>query len=210
LHAYSLGSRLVTNREYVRFIEDGGYSRPELWLADGFATAEERGWQAPLYWTKVDSAWQQFTLHGVKPISLSEPVCHVSLYEADAFARWSGARLPTEFEWEAASRQLEVEGNLLESEQLHPSPAPNPGSAARLSQMFGDLWEWTSSAYSPYPGYQPLAGALGEYNGKFMVNQYVLRGGSCATPVKHIRSTYRNFFHADARWQFSGIRLATS
>jgi len=208
LHAYSLGSRLVTNREYAAFIEDGGYSRPELWLAEGFHHAESCEWKAPLYWTRENGAWMQFTLHGQRPIAMSEPVCHVSLYEADAFARWSGARLPTEVEWEAAAKTVPVEGNFLESEEFHPTRAPDTGTGSQLTQMFGDVWEWTSSAYSPYPGYRSLDGPLGEYNGKFMVNQYVLRGGSCAVSREHIRPTYRNFFHADARWQFSGIRLA--
>jgi ergothioneine biosynthesis protein EgtB len=206
VEAYALGDRLITNAEYLEFVRDGGYARPELWLSDGFRVATERNWTSPLYWEPSHDG--VFTLAGVRPLNPADPVCHVSFYEADAFARWSKARLPTEAEWEAAARELEVAGNFVESGLLEPLP-PTPGSAS-LKQLFGDVWEWTQSAYLPYPGFRPLDGALGEYNGKFMSNQMVLRGGSCATPKEHVRATYRNFFPADARWQFTGIRLARS
>ena len=203
---FRLASRLVTNAEYLAFIEDRGYQRPELWLSLGWFTANENSWTAPLYWEKSGGQWRQFTLAGSQPLQLSEPVCHVSHFEADAFARWAGARLPTEAEWEVAAARVPMSGNFVEDANFHPQPAaPVPAS---LDQMFGDVWEWTRSAYSPYPGYSPPIGALGEYNGKFMCNQYVLRGGSCATPRDHIRLTYRNFFAPDKRWQFTGIRLA--
>ncbi|HLG73920.1 MAG TPA: ergothioneine biosynthesis protein EgtB [Chloroflexota bacterium] len=204
LHPFRLGSRLVTNGEFLAFMEDGGYSRPELWLSMGWATIQEHGWQAPLYWQKFGSKWWNFTLTGLREVQESEPVCHVSYFEADAYARWAGARLPSEAEWEHAASGLPLDGNFVESGCFH----PRPGSGDGLIQMFGDVWEWTSSSYSPYRGFRPAAGAVGEYNGKFMCNQYVLRGGSCATPQSHIRATYRNFFPPDARWQFMGIRLA--
>ncbi|HZV00579.1 MAG TPA: ergothioneine biosynthesis protein EgtB [Planctomycetota bacterium] len=197
---FELADRLVTVGELARFIEDGGYRRPELWLSDGWATCQERGWRAPLYWEERDGRFDAFTLAGVRALDPAEPVCHVSYYEADAFARWAGARLPREHEWEAIAAPLPVEGNLLESGALHPRPG--------RSQLFGDCWEWTQSPYVAYPGFVPPAGALGEYNAKFMCNQIVLRGGSCVTPRSHIRASYRNFFPPDARWQFSGIRLA--
>jgi ergothioneine biosynthesis protein EgtB len=206
IEAFALANRLVTNDEYRAFMRDGGYSRPELWLSDGFRVRAERGWIAPQYWDA--SAQSVHTLAGMSDISDAEPVCHVSFYEADAFARWAGARLPTEAEWEHATSDLALTGNFLESGRLHPRAALATGDAT--TQMFGDVWEWTSSAYSPYPGYRPTSGALGEYNGKFMSNQMVLRGGSCATPQAHIRASYRNFFPPDARWQFSGFRLARS
>ncbi|HSU69486.1 MAG TPA: ergothioneine biosynthesis protein EgtB [Tepidisphaeraceae bacterium] len=206
LDPFQLASRLVTNREYKHFIYDGGYRRPDLWLSMGWATAQQEQWAGPLYWIQQDGQWLNHTLSGLRPVEDSEPVCHVSYFEADAYARWAGARLPSEFEWETAAKELPVEGNFVESEHHHPVPLAS--DAAGLSQMFGDLWEWTRSAYLPYPGYQPPAGALGEYNGKFMCNQFVLRGGSCATPANHIRRTYRNFFPPDARWQFMGFRLA--
>ena len=205
LPAHALASRLVTNGEYLEFMRAGGYTRPEYWLADGWRTACEHRWQAPLYWEQSDGRWWQFTLAGRRALNEYEPVCHVSYYEADAYARWAEKRLPTELEWEAAAGGQRVQGNLRESGWLHPVPAAR-GTGA--TQFFGDVWEWTASAYAPYPGYRPAAGALGEYNGKFMVNQMVLRGGSCVTPAAHIRASYRNFFYPADRWQFSGIRLA--
>ncbi len=204
--AFELASRPVANAEYRAFVEDGGYARPELWLSDGFAAAQREGWRAPLYWEEQGGAWQILTLAGPRPLRPEEPVCHVSHFEADAFARWAGARLPTEAEWECAAAGVPVEGNFVESSCLHPQPAPKP--AAGPGQLFGDVWEWTASPYVPYPGFRPLAGSLGEYNGKFMSGQMVLRGGSCASPSSHLRATYRNFFPPTARWQFSGIRLA--
>jgi ergothioneine biosynthesis protein EgtB len=215
---FSLANRLVTNGEYLEFMEDNGYRRPEFWLSLGWATVNEQHWQAPLYWEKHDNGWWNFTLSGFRPVDEHEPVTHVSYFEADAFANWSGARLPTEFEWERAASDVPVAGNFVESEALHPEPI---GSSAhdrsttgrtraneQFAQIFGDVWEWTRSAYSPYPGYRAEPGALGEYNGKFMCNQYVLRGGSCASSREHIRKTYRNFFQPDKRWQFTGVRLA--
>jgi len=205
---FSLASRVVTNGEYLEFIEAGGYTRPEFWLSLGWMTVNEQGWQAPLYWVKRDGAWWNFTLSGFRPVEESEPVTHVSYFEADAFTNWSGARLPTEFEWERAATDLSIEGNFVESEHFHPQALSASARDRHLDQMFGDVWEWTRSAYSPYPGYRAGPGALGEYNGKFMCNQYVLRGGSCATSRPHIRRTYRNFFPPEKRWQFTGIRLA--
>jgi ergothioneine biosynthesis protein EgtB len=203
LGAHALASRLVTNGEYLAFIDDGGYRRPELWLADGWRVVRERGWQAPLYWQEHGDDWQQYTLGGLRTLNAHAPVCHVSFYEADAYARWAGKRLPTEAEWEAAAQPLPVTGNLREAGLLQPMPAPGEG----LQQMYGDAWEWTGSAYRPYPGYRADEGALGEYNGKFMINQMVLRGGSCVTPAGHVRASYRNFFYPPDRWQFTGIRL---
>ena len=212
--AFSLATRPVTNGEFIAFIEDNGYSRPEFWLSLGWMTVNEQRWNAPLYWTKRDGTWWNFTLSGLRPVDQSEPVTHVSYFEADAYANWAGARLPTEFEWERAALSCPIEGNFVETELFHPVAAGSavladkPGKDQRLHQMFGDVWEWTRSAYSPYPGYRTAPGALGEYNGKFMCNQYVLRGGSCATSRIHIRRTYRNFFQPEKRWQFTGIRLA--
>ena len=206
--AFSLASRPVTNGEFLQFIEDNGYSRPEFWLSLGWMTVNEQRWQAPLYWLKRDGAWWNFTLSGFRPVAESQPVTHVSYFEADAYANWADARLPTEFEWECAASNRPVEGNFVENEAFHPQPASASGRTQDLHQMFGDVWEWTRSAYSPYPGYRAAPGALGEYNGKFMCNQYVLRGGSCATSRTHIRRTYRNFFQPEKRWQFTGIRLA--
>jgi ergothioneine biosynthesis protein EgtB len=209
--AFRLGSRLVTNAEYLRFMQDGGYARPEFWLSMGWATVQQDGWQAPLYWSADDDGgWSQYTLSGLRPVDPAEPVTHISYFEADAYAHWAGARLPTEAEWEiaAAVGSVPIEGNFVESGLFHPHALDRSAADGRLSQMFGDVWEWTQSSYSPYPGFQIAPGALGEYNGKFMCNQYVLRGGSCATPRSHIRPTYRNFFPPDARWQFSGLRLA--
>lgn len=189
-------------------MEDGGYQRPELWLSLGWNAVNEKKWNSPLYWEKRDENWFAFTLGGMTELNPDEPVCHVSLHEADAYARWAGARLATEEEWEIASSGLPLKGNFVENELFHVSPLASIGVLPKPAQMFGDVWEWTSSSYSPYPGYRAVAGALGEYNGKFMCNQYVLRGGSCATSQSHIRRTYRNFFPPDARWQFMGIRLA--
>lgn len=203
---FELADRLITNREYLEFINDGGYNRSELWLDEGWSKVNSEEWKAPLYWFKRDGNWFNFTLSGAREIAINEPVTHISYYEADAFARWKGCRLPTEQEWEHACGDREISGNFVDQNTFHPLALQN--NSQELKQMFGDVWEWTQSSYSPYPGYKPLPGALGEYNGKFMANQYVLRGGSCATSKSHIRKTYRNFFHADARWQFSGIRLA--
>ena len=207
IESFELASRPVTNGEYIDFIEDGGYRRPEFWLSDGWLTVQKQRWTAPLYWVEHDGGWRQFTLSGLRPLNRAEPVCHVSLFEADAFARWAGARLPREAESELASESVPIEGNFVEDAALHPRPAAATFDG-RPQQMFGDVWEWTASQYSPYPGYQRLEGALGEYNGKFMCNQFVLRGGSCVTSKDHIRRTYRNFFPPEARWQFSGLRLA--
>lgn len=205
LREYRLASRPVTNGEYLEFMQDRGYARPDLWLSDGWVCVQERKWEAPLYWTQLDGDWHEMTLAGMRPLDPAQPVCHASYYEADAYARWRGARLPTEAEWEVAASDEPIEGNFVESGLYHPRVAAD----AQDAQWFGDVWEWTSSAYSPYPGYQPLAGALGEYNGKFMANQYVLRGGCCATPESHMRPTYRNFFYPHDRWPFTGIRLAS-
>ncbi len=206
--AFSLASRPVTNGEYIKFIEDNGYARPEFWLSLGWMTVNDQRWQAPLYWMKREGAWWSFTLSGFRPVAESEPVTHVSYFEADAYANWAGARLPTEFEWERAALDCSIEGNFVEDENFHPRALTASQDNRRLHRMFGDVWEWTRSAYSPYPGYRAVPGALGEYNGKFMCNQYVLRGGSCATSRTHIRRTYRNFFQPEKRWQFTGIRLA--
>jgi ergothioneine biosynthesis protein EgtB len=206
LEPFDLASRPVTNGEYLEFMADGGYRRPELWLSMGWATAQESQWSEPFYWEQREGRWWMFTLAGMREVRLEEPVCHLSYFEADAYARWAGARLPTEFEWEAAASTVPIRGNFVESERFHPAAAGDQGEA--LQQMYGDVWEWTRSQYSPYPGYQAAPGALGEYNGKFMCNQFVLRGGSCATPESHIRATYRNFFPPEACWQFTGVRLA--
>lgn len=227
LNHFSLADRPVTNGEYQQFIADGGYTEPRWWLSAGWQTVRREGWFAPLYWTQKGDQWWQFTLSGLHPICPDAPVCHVSYFEADAYARWARARLPTEAEWEVASAGVPIEGRFAEplvgsKQTVHPAPAPagvGSGSGSgrgadassgprSLRQIFGDVWEWTQSPYMAYPGYEPAAGALGEYNGKFMCGQFVLRGGSCATPSGHIRRTYRNFFPPDARWQFSGIRLA--
>jgi len=208
LGPFQLASRLVTSGEYLEFMTDGGYGRPELWLSDGWAMLQTQRWSAPLYWEQCDGRWLHYTLAGKHPVAASEPVTHVSYYEADAFARWAGARLAGEDEWELAAHEHPSRGTFLESGRLHPAPCTEPAGAGTLQQMLGDAWEWTHSAYSAYPGYRPPTGALGEYNGKFMCSQLVLRGGSCATPESHVRTTYRNFFHPDKRWQFSGIRLA--
>ena len=206
--AFSLSNRLVTNGEYLAFMEAGGYTRPEFWLSLGWTTVNEQRWQAPLYWTQRNGAWWNFTLSGFRPVNESEPVTHVSYFEADAYANWDGARLPTEFEWERASSELPIEGNFVDAQYFHPAPLAGENGGDVLQQMFGDVWQWTRSAYLPYPGYRAVPGALGEYNGKFMCNQMVLRGASCATSRSHVRRTYRNFFQPEKRWQFTGIRLA--
>jgi ergothioneine biosynthesis protein EgtB len=216
LRPYALASRLVTAGEYLAFVRDGGYRRPELWLSDGWAEASAAGWSGPLYWRFQPEGEGEgvsvFTLDGERPLDETAPVAHLCYYEADAYARWAGARLPTEAEWEAAAAGAPLDGNLLESGALHPRAAAQAGtsgtSGTPLAQLFGDVWEWTASAYAGYPGFRPAAGALGEYNGKFMCNQLVLRGGSCFTPRAHIRPSYRNFFPPAARWQMSGVRLA--
>ena len=226
LDPYSLATRLVTCGEYANFIADGGYQRPELWLSAGWDTVQHNAWRAPLYWSKENDRWHIFTLRGEFPLDRMEdaPVSHVSYFEADAYARWSRCRLPTEFEWEAAAqdsiaqdsiKNQPIEGNLLDSGRLMPAPAVIPNTnllqdQSPAQQWFGDCWQWTASAYLGYPGFQPLPGSLGEYNGKFMSGQMVLRGGSCVTPAAHIRPSYRNFFSPETRWQFSGIRLAKS
>lgn len=220
LEDFALARRPITNGEYLDFVNDGGYRQPQHWLAEGWATVQAQGWQAPLYWEQRQGQWQIMTLGGLRDLNPAEPVCHVSAFEAEAFAHWAGQRLPTEAEWERASAGQALVGNFAGGDRFHPVPAQNGDRAGDradhngglqnggLQQLFGDVWEWTQSSYSPYPGYRAAAGAIGEYNGKFMCNQLVLRGGSCATPPGHIRPTYRNFFPASTRWQFSGIRLA--
>jgi len=230
VNAFSLASHPVTHGDFLEFMADGGYRRPELWLSLGWDAVQSKGWEAPLYWERHAGAWHTYTLHGLVEVDPNTPVCHVDYFEADAFARWAGERLPTEFEWEVAARLAlaaqraaargeksgraagkaasPIDGNFVESRSYHPlalRDAPIPGTPA---QLFGDVWEWTQSSYAPYPGFRAPEGGIGEYNGKFMCNQYVLRGGSCATPASHIRATYRNFFPPEARWQFSGLRLA--
>jgi ergothioneine biosynthesis protein EgtB len=206
LPPFRLADRPVTNGEFLEFVDAGGYRSPAPWLSEGWRAVQERGWQVPLYWERVDGAWWTYTLSGLQPLDPHAPVTHVSYYEADAYASWRGARLPTEQEWEHAAAGAPRRGHFQERGVFHPLAAAADDDA--LAQIFGDVWEWTRSAYAPYPGYRPAPGAVGEYNGKFMVNQLVLRGGSCVTPESHVRLSYRNFFPPDARWQFSGIRLA--
>ncbi len=208
VHGFELASRPVTNGELLRFVEGGGYGRHDLWLSDGWDRVRAERWRAPLYWVQSNGGtWREHTLAGLRPLELDAPACHLSYYEADAYARWADARLPTEAEWEVAAAELPIEGNFVESGALHPRAAA-PGPRGEPAQMFGDVWEWTQSAYAPYPGYRTPPGAIGEYNAKFMCNQIVLRGGSCASARDHVRASYRNFFPAHARWQFSGLRLA--
>ncbi len=202
LEDWRLADRLVTNEEYLEFVEDGGYDDPRLWLADGWQLIRRRDWRHPLYWSRSDGEWREFTLGGMRPLNPHQPVAHISCYEADAYARWAEKRLPTEAELECALATQPVNGNFADDGYLHPGPATTAG------QWYGDLWNWTSTAYSPYPGFKPLEGSMGEYNGKFMANQMVLKGGCCATPAGHIRASYRNFFYPHDRWAFSGLRLA--
>lgn len=205
LRPYRLASRPVTNAEFLAFVLDGGYRNARLWLSDGWATVKREGWTQPIYWKEIDGVWCEYTLAGLRALDPAAPASHISFFEAAAYAEWAGARLPSEFEWEVASAGVPVAGHFADSGTFHPQAAPKtPG----LQQMFGDVWEWTQSAYAPYPGFKADADVVGEYNGKFMVNQLVLRGGSCATPAGHIRSSYRNFFYSHHRWQFSGLRLA--
>ena len=206
-HMAQLADRLVSNADYLAFIADGGYQRPELWLSEGWVALQQNGWHAPLYWRELDGSWFEYRLDGLQPLLADLPVVHVSGHEAFAYATWAGARLPTEFEWEHVAAALPISGTFVEAATFHPQ-ASTDATAGTLRQVFGEVWQWTASSYGPYPGYRPMPGTLGEYNGKFMSSQLVLRGGSCATPVSHIRASYRNFFYPPDRWQFSGIRLA--
>lgn len=205
LQPHRIASRLVTNGEFLEFIHDAGYERHDLWLSQGWATVQQKGWHAPLYWEEIDGEWWYFTMAGMQLVDDHGPVAHVSYLEADAFARWAGKRLPTEEEWEHHAARQPIDGNFADTALYHPLPTDTASSPA---QMYGDVWEWTSSAFLAYPGFKPLPGAAGEYNGKFMMSQMVLRGGSCATPRNHMRATYRNFFYPSDRWQFKGLRLA--
>jgi ergothioneine biosynthesis protein EgtB len=205
---FRLADRLVTNGEWLEFMSDGGYRTASLWLSDGWSLVNREQWRSPLYWEEHSAGWRQMSLEGLVAVQPADPVCHISYFEADAFARWAGKRLPTEFEWEIAAAELPVAGNTLATRALRPLPAPKSEKTGQPRQMFGDVWEWTQSAYLPYPNYRPAAGAIGEYNGKFMVSQQVLKGASCATPEGHSRATYRNFFYPHQRWQFVGLRLA--
>jgi len=207
LRPFKLANRCVTNGEWLEFMGDGGYQNAPIWLADGWATVQAEDWRAPLYWEEIDGEWRQMGLHGLQPVDQAAPVCNVSYFEADAFARWAGKRLPSEFEWEVASGSVALKGRMLGHDSLRPLPAEANGNSSLL-QMIGDVWEWTQSPYAPYPGFAIADGAVGEYNGKFMCNQYVLKGGSCVTPDGQIRRTYRNFFYPHQRWQFTGLRLA--
>ncbi len=209
VHPFRLANRLVTNGEYLAFMNDNGYQQPHLWLSEGWAHQQQQGWAAPLYWRRRDGEWFEYRLDGLHPLRLDLPVVHVSAFEAFAYAGWAGARLPTEFEWEAAAQGSEPDGNFVEAGYYHPGACRSEGGrTGQLDQLYGDVWQWTASSYAPYPGYRPLPGTLGEYNGKFMSSQLVLRGASCATPRSHARESYRNFFYPPDRWQFSGIRLA--
>jgi ergothioneine biosynthesis protein EgtB len=208
LEPFRLAARPVTCGEYLGFIEEAGYCRPEFWLSDGWATVREQGWEAPLYWLREGEEWSVFTLSGRRLLNLAEPVCHLSFYEADAFTRWVGKRLPTEAEWETAAEDVPISGNFTDRGHFHPCADVSSDAIPQLRQMYGDVWEWTASPYAAYPRFRPADGAIGEYNGKFMCNQIVLRGGSAITPTGHIRATYRNFFPPSARWAFAGLRLA--
>ncbi|MCH7779331.1 MAG: ergothioneine biosynthesis protein EgtB, partial [Acidobacteria bacterium] len=207
LQPFRLANRPATNADWIAFIEDGGYRDPLLWLSDGWDAVQRENWKTPLYWHLRDGTWWTMTLRGAQPVDPAAPACHISYYEADAFATWCGKRLPTEYEWEHAAAGLATDGNFAGCGRLRPRPSTTEAGGG-LQQMFGDVWEWTRSPFAPYPRFAPEAGAVGEYNGKFMCGQFVLRGGSCATPDGHIRRTTRNFFQPDKRWQFSGLRLA--
>lgn len=207
LQPFKLGNRLITNGEYLSFMEAQGYGQSSLWLSDGWALLKQEGWKAPLYWVLKEGHWYEFTLHGLTPLQLEAPITHLSYYEANAYASWVGARLPSEYEWEHAAQEQPIRGNFVQQECFHPAPVAQ-STADSLCQMFGDVWEWTQSPYAPYPGFKAAKGAIGEYNGKFMSSQMVLKGGSCVSSQDHLRASYRNFFYPHSRWQFMGLRLA--